>query len=57
MDLRDVLHQLVDCSAMRWQDEDGKRSGDAHEAIDRYFVHPAPDSQPAPRTRAAKAKP
>jgi hypothetical protein len=40
MGLRDVLHRLVDCSAMRWPDEDGFRGGDAHEAIDRHFILP-----------------
>ena len=48
MDLRDVLHVLVDCPAARWPDEDGQRGGDAHEAIDRYFIHPAPDGWPRP---------
>jgi hypothetical protein len=46
MNLRDVLHKLVDCSSMRWEDEDGKRSSDAHEAIDRFFIHPSPDGFP-----------
>lgn len=35
MDLRDVLHHLID--GVRWQDEDGR---EAHEAIDRHFLRP-----------------
>jgi hypothetical protein len=46
MNLRDVLHQLIDCGSARWPDEDGQRAADAHEAVERYFLHPVPDGYP-----------
>jgi hypothetical protein len=51
MDLREVLHQMIDYGGGRWDDEDGKRGSDAHEAVDRHFVRPDPPAT----TPAARA--
>jgi hypothetical protein len=54
MDLREVLHQLIDYGGGRWDDEDGRRGSDAHEAVDRYFVRPDPPAT-TPGTRTDRS--